>query len=141
VADAAIRKNVGHEARPSPVAVRERVYGNEAVVELHRDRVRRKRLVIDPELRLLECLMQARLNQRPFDTELLVGLAIGSGPPPDIVEHAAMKIAPEGLAHGVPAAHERPGVRPEDVLRLQFIELAAQRYMGGEEAFALFGRE
>src|SRR5208283_5907529 len=73
--------------------------------------------------------------------EILIGRAVGPSPAPYIAEHAAMKAASETFVDGIHPARERPGVRLEDVLLFQFIQLAAQRYMGRDRTFALLVRK
>ncbi len=84
-----------------------------------------KRLVRDAIAHLTERLKKPRVNLRAFAAEILIGRAVGPSPAPYIAEHAAMKAASETFVDGIHPARERPGVRLEDVLLFQFIQLAA----------------
>ncbi len=97
--------------------------------------------VVDPVSCLLQHLMYARLDQRPFDAEVFIGRTVGPCPAPNIAEHPAMKAACERLADRVSPTQGGPCSGFENILLLQLIQLAAQRYMGRDKAFAFLGRE
>src|SRR5260370_15906878 len=110
-------------------------------MECSGDVIRRKRLVVDPESRLLQRLMYPWLDQRPFDAEIFIGRTVDPCPAPNIVEHPAMKVASERLADRVSPTQGGPCSGFENILLLQLIQLAAQRYMGGDKTFSFLGRK
>src|SRR5260370_29911086 len=110
-------------------------------MECSGDLIRRKCLAVDPVSCLLQRLMYAWLDQRPFDAEIFIGRTVTPCPAPNIAEHPAMKAASESLADRVSPTQGGPRSGFENILLLQLIQLAAQRYMGRAKALALLRRE
>src|SRR5260370_2995877 len=110
-------------------------------MECSGDLIRRKCLAVDPVSRLLQRLMYPWLDQRPFDAEIFIGATVGPCPAPNIVEHPAMKAACERLADRVSPTQRGPRSGFENILLLQLIQLAAERYMRWNKSFAFRGRE
>jgi len=123
------------------VAVRERVYVHQAVMEAHRDLVGRVRLVIDPGFHVVEKLAQRHRNLVVRDPDVAFSGPEVAGPSPDFSEHTLVEVLDKFLGQQLAATGEGPVLRARDVLLLRFIQLAAVRDIGRNEPLSLIGCE
>jgi hypothetical protein len=54
--------------------------------------IRRKSSVFDPKSKVIKRFRYADLNQFPIDADILVGVAVSSGPAPNIAEHPRVQV-------------------------------------------------
>lgn len=102
------------------------MHPNDVAMEANRDLVGRIGLVLDPVTDVIEHPQQFRLHLPMIDAKVLVGLAVGASPFPDLSEHALVQVNGEGLTERVAATGKHGSHRLYDVLLFQFVEFAAQ---------------
>src|ERR1700722_13118197 len=86
---------------------------------------RRKSLVLDPRLRVIDQAAQCNGNFMECNSEIAFAHSEFAGPPPNVTEHASVQILYEFLAKRITMAVERPVLRPRDVLLFGFVKLVA----------------
>lgn len=134
-------QNVGGETRPTAVSVWKGVYGDEPVMETHRDLIWRIRFVLNPISRVVNRLAKRDLDQMRSDTEIAFCCPVFSRPAPDALEHAPMQALEETFAgHDVTAA-ECSLISRCDILLFEFVQFAAQGDMGRDEVFPFRRRQ
>src|SRR5580692_5929374 len=84
---------------------------HEAVMEAHRDFIRRIRLVFDPRSSIVEQLVQRDGNFIEWYPEIAFARAELPGPSPNVAEHPLVQVGNKLLAQRIAAAGERPVLR------------------------------
>ena len=98
------RQDIRHETGGATVAVRERMDGDETVMEPYRDLVRRISLVLDPVAGIVQSRARFDWNTDRIDPKIALGPAKSTGPGPDIAKHPAVKLLDELSREDVSAA-------------------------------------
>lgn len=124
------------------VAVRERVYPHQPVVEPAGDLVRGIGRVRDLHPGVLAQLVQLDADMFLGDAEVLVAGAKPPGPFPHPAEHAPVQVADEGFVQDVLRARARePLHRRDDVFLFEAVKLLARGDVRGDEPFRFVGIE
>ncbi len=97
-------EEVRHEPGGAAVAVRERMHGDETVMQPHRDLIRRIGLLLDPVANIVQRHAELDRNTDRIDPDIALGPAEVAGPGPDIAEHPAVELPDECFGEDVPAA-------------------------------------
>src|ERR1700729_3982714 len=98
------------------IAVRERVYEHQPVMQAHGDFVGRIGSKLDPGLAVLEQLAEFHRNEPVIHPDIALARSELAGPPPYIPEHPLMQVLDEFLVQQIaPPAAESPVLRAGDI--------------------------
>lgn len=123
----------------TPVAVWEQVYPHQPMVETCPDLIGLIGAVFDPETHIVEQVSQFHRNPVGINADILAGPPIVPGPFPDPAKHSLVQVVQELLRENIAFAIERPFFAVNDVGLFGFVELGAQRDIGGDEPLLFFG--
>jgi hypothetical protein len=136
-------ENVGQQAGVAAVAVGPGMDHHHAVVQAHGDFGGSVGGVFLPVAGIVKQRAHALGDAGPFPTEVAVAGAVLAGPPPDLVEHAPVQFAGEGVGEQIGATQaglaQGPQARGVDVETFGGVELRAGGEAGAQLPFLLLG--